>query len=248
MPFSATDHNVTSTGCEAVDALFSLRAEILRLRAREAELCDEILTFATESGCDKVQGTDRIAVIETRRPLRLVPERLPQEMLLDAGLFEPRVETVVLLAPRVDTREVSRSEPNAETESRPENADCVDADDPFGLNGLTSHNTGTSLQQASSLLDPALAEERDAPPDLRPTEHAELQPLAGLDQDILAKIETDAETALEPATLPDALELAQQLEAEADMHAAREIESDSQSPALPDTAFTSRRLAIGGES
>jgi len=80
---SMPDH----TPLDAVDALFELRAELARLREREAELCDEIRSFATENGGGKVPGAQRVAVIETRKPRRISPDRLPQAVLCDPQFF-----------------------------------------------------------------------------------------------------------------------------------------------------------------
>ncbi|SFI59137.1 hypothetical protein [Celeribacter neptunius] len=88
------------TPLDAVDALFDLRAQIAALREREAELCDEIRTFATETGTQDVSGTNRVAVIETRRPTRVDPGKLPTAILNDPHFFATEEQTVVLLWPR----------------------------------------------------------------------------------------------------------------------------------------------------
>ncbi|WP_434286575.1 hypothetical protein [Celeribacter sp. SCSIO 80788] len=387
MRFSSFDHSAPDAPFEAVDALFTLRAEIARLRALEVELCDEILTFASELGCDKVLGVGRMAVIETRRPRRIAPEHLPQELLLNPDVFRDCEETVVLLAPRAaavaatvaaalempvdlpspepsivtdqsaemapedlslglvsapppepDTEhdvtdepplplsaplfsasdEISPELPDQETENEaqaeftdliavddsratmrtigaplpdspldavapehsqtpPESlphestvgvsdlvpapgmdvfedtggdlsedvhavtAPFVQADDPFGLKTAAPRRTSLDLPP----IEAGNAPEGETPRDLRPTGHADLQPLAGLHDENLAQMQADAEAPLAPATLPDALDLARALEMEADLGFAQAIETEED--AQPATAFASRRLAIGGE-
>lgn len=398
MRLSSFDHSTPDAPFEAVDALFTLRAEIARLRELEAELCDEILTFASEQGCDKVLGAGRMAVIETRRPRRIAPEYLPQESLLNPDLFRVSEETVVLLAPRATgflatqpvsddmsragldagdadappgdlpfiTRSESLFDPAMETDTEqtaqevaepmsdqpatphdlaaevikgpsdtvprlaePDSpvaevaghlAEAPDANPaiirtigaPLGpKDGTSNHTLETSesgaemaaedavddiiddTSPAAFIADPGSSEEpaisatlvpetlcasdpfvqaedpfglksaspraaspelppveaADAtegatPRDLRPTGHADLQPLAGLQEEILARMQADADAPLPPATLPDALDLARTLEAEADLGFGQDgIADDDTLPA----AFSSRRLAIGGD-
>ena len=282
---SMPDH----TPLDAVDALFELRAELARLREREAELCDEIRSFATENGGGRVSGAQRVAVIETRKPRRISPDRLPPAVLCDPQFFETEEETVVLLWPRTEavhavsspqevgleanvggvpeagdmakTEQPSLSAPTAGTKSEPQDAPFVNPDDPFGLR----QETANKAPDAEASSTPAITDEKN-PRDLRPTEHADLQPLVGLPEEDVAQMRCDLETDLAPATLPDALAATQALEAKADMQAGLggalneaptpQRAEDSASPedgfnefALPPaTAFASSRLAANGES
>jgi len=282
---SMPDH----TPLDAVDALFELRAELARLREREAELCDEIRSFATENGGGKVSGAQRVAVIETRKPRRISPDRLPQAVLCDPQFFETEEETVVLLWPRAatghavsspqevvfeaDVGGVPEAGDMAVTEqpapldpaegTRPERQDApfVNPDDPFGLR----QEATDSAPDAKAAPSPAVEDEK-SPRDLRPTEHADLQPLVGLPEEDVAQLRCDLEADLASATLPDALAATQALEAKADMQAGLsdalngastpQSAEDSAAPedgfnefALPPaTAFASSRLAANGES
>jgi hypothetical protein len=277
------------TPLDAVDALFELRAELARLREREAELCDEIRSFATENGGRKVSGAQRVAVIETRKPRRISPDRLPQAVLCDPQFFETEEETVVLLWPRAatghavsspqevgfeaDVGSVPEASDTVETEqpapldpaegTRPERQDApfVNPDDPFGLR----QEATDSAPDAKAAPSPAVEDEK-SPRDLRPTEHADLQPLVGLPEEDVAQLRCDLEADLASATLPDALAATQALEAKADMQAGLsdalngastpQSAEDSAAPedgfnefALPPaTAFASSRLAANGES
>jgi hypothetical protein len=112
---------------EAVDELATVRAHIERLRNREAELCDEIRSFATQSGGLRVCGATRDAVIERRRPRRVDLGKLPKEVFLDPGLLLGQTETVVLIWPKsglaaVPTAlpaSVSHADPTDTPEARP---------------------------------------------------------------------------------------------------------------------------------
>ncbi|WP_417263906.1 hypothetical protein [Celeribacter sp.] len=353
------------TPLDAVDALFELRAQMARLRDLEAELCDEIRSFATEIGGGKVFGASRVAVIETRTPTRVDPAKLPHAILSDPHFFATEKETVVLLWPRaavaqaaisapvvppMPMQEESAIQPPQEVEATAEDimADeteafegpdheeafpsedislgvaepgpvempltdvtenapvemrtigvpleekddsitemydleesvlaasdgsapvdpaipevsvapdaFVNADDPFGLKTASSQEAVMAADMP--LIDAHDAVEGETPKDLRPTEHAHLQPLAGLPDEDMAQMTPETEVILTPATLPDALDIAQALEAQADQLA--DLPSDvAQAPRasvttdfegndlIPATAFSSRRIAVGGET
>ena len=353
------------TPLDAVDALFELRAQMARLRDLEAELCDEIRSFATENGGEKVFGATRVAVIETRTPTRVDPAKLPHAILSDPHFFATEEETVVLLWPRAAVAQAAISAPvvppvpmqeesaiqapqeveaTAEdimadeteafegpdheeafpcedislgvanpdpvempltdvTETTPvemrtigvplkekddpvtemydleesvltasEDTAAVDlaspepegtpeafvnADDPFGLKAASSQEAVMAADMP--MIDAHDAVEGETPKDLRPTEHAHLQPLAGLPDEDVAQMIHDSEDMLAPATLPDALDTAQALEAQADQLA--DLSADvAQAPRasvttdfegddlMPATAFSSRRIAVGGET
>lgn len=240
MRFSSCDHSTTDGPFEAVDALFALRAEIVRLRQREAELCDEILTFAHAQECDEVLGAARMAVIETRRPRRIAPEHLPRELLLDPNVFRSREETVILLAPRAKEHIPIETETRMEARSISVPDPFVQADDPFDLKTAGPRMTGPDLPP----VEVGDAPEGETPRDLRPTDHADLQPLAGLQEEAVAQMLADTEAPLPMATLPDALELVHTVEAKVDLIFEQDADEDA-SP--PDTAFSSRRIATGGE-
>lgn len=410
------------TPLDAVDALFELRAQMARLRDLEAELCDEIRSFATENGGEKVFGATRVAVIETRTPTRVDPAKLPHAILSDPHFFASEEETVVLLWPRpavaqaamsetvvlhepdcetleevnltvedapqpVSMLEESEFQPPQEVEATTEDTEVsagvdvseeaveavdmeeaplpsmdvsvgdvvadeteafggpnheeafasddisleiteqgpvelppagatesapvemrtigvpleeqleeqddplaemydleepvlaapddtttvdfttpetdvapevfVSADDPFGLKASTSQDT--VMASEIPLIDAHGAEEGETPKDLRPTEHAHLQPLVGLNDEDLAQMTPEPEDSLAPVTLPDAVDAAQALEAQADQLA--DLPADvAQAPLasasagfedsdiMPATAFASRRIAVGGET
>lgn len=282
---SMPDH----TPLDAVDALFELRAELARLREREAELCDEIRSFATENGGGRVRGAQRVAVIETRKPRRISPDRLPRAVLCDPQFFETEEETVVLLWPRTTaghavsspqevgfeadvggvpeagdmaaTEQPALSAPAEGGRPEPQNAPFVNPDDPFGLR----QETAAKAPDAEASPSPAVEDEK-SPRDLRPTEHADLQPLVGLPEEDVAQMRCDRETDLSPATLPEALAATQSLEAKADMQAGlsgalndaptSQSAEDSTAPEdgfdeftlPPATAFASSRLTANGES
>lgn len=101
------------TPLDAVDALFELRAQIAALREREAELCDEIRTYATENDARNVPGVNRVAVIETRRPTRIDPAKLPPAIVNDPYFFESEEETLVLLWPHSSVQAAPHSAPLA---------------------------------------------------------------------------------------------------------------------------------------
>ncbi|WP_321362861.1 hypothetical protein [uncultured Celeribacter sp.] len=402
------------TPLDAVDALFELRAQMARLREREAELCDEIRSFATENGGEKVIGATRVAVIETRMPVRVDPAKLPHAILSDPHFFASEEETVVLLWPRpavaqaamsetvvlhepdcetleeinltvedapqpVSMLEESDTQPSQEVETTAEDTEVfagldapedaieavdfeeaplpsmdssvegvmadetekferpaheeafasdaisldvaeqgsierppaaspmevrtigvpveekddpftemydletpalaasedtaavdlaspepegtpeafVNADDPFGLKAASSQEAVMAADMP--LIDAHDAVEGETPKDLRPTEHAHLQPLAGLPDEDVAQMIHDSEDMLAPATLPDALDTAQALETQADQLA--DLSADvalgpltppptdfEDSDVMPATAFSSRRIAVGGET
>ncbi|WP_157789786.1 hypothetical protein [Celeribacter baekdonensis] len=96
---------------EAVDELATVRAHIERLRNREAELCDEIRSFATQTGGMRVCGTSRDAVIEQRRPRRVDLGKLPKEVFLDPSLLIEQAETVVLIWPKTTAAAVPSALP-----------------------------------------------------------------------------------------------------------------------------------------
>jgi len=102
MTLSPHDH----PALEAVDELAEVRAHIERLREREAELCDEIRSFATQTGGMRVCGTSRDAVIEQRRPRRVDLGKLPKEVFLDPNLLIEQTETVVLIWPKTTSAAV----------------------------------------------------------------------------------------------------------------------------------------------
>lgn len=352
------------TPLDAVDALFELRAQMARLRDLEAELCDEIRSFATENGEEKIFGATRVAVIETRTPTRVDPAKLPHAILSDPHFFATEEETVVLLWPRPAVAQATVSAPVVpsvpmqeesiqppqeieatapdimadETEAfegpdhegafpskdislgvaEPDPVEMplkdvtettavemrtigvpleekddpvtemydleetvlaasddsapldpampeinvapdafVNADDPFGLKTAASQEAVMAADMP--LIDAHGAVEGETPKDLRPTEHAHLQPLAGLPDEDVAQMTPETEDMLAPATLPDALDIAQALEAQADQLA--DLPSDVAQPPrasvttdfegndlMPATAFSSRRIAVGGET
>ncbi|MBW6418074.1 hypothetical protein [Celeribacter sp. PS-C1] len=277
------------TPFDAVDALFELRAQMARLRDLEAELCDEIRSFATENGGQKVFGAARVAVIETRMPSRINPSKLPPAILKDPHFFAAEEETVVLLWPRPAAAQPSLSTPvsihvtpdvtgddcGASALEAPDENTSVDtltpaaktesdafvsADDPFGLKSSASQSDTPTPEMP--MIDARGAKEGKTPKDLRPKEHAHLQPLAGLPDEDVAQMIIESEATLAPASLPDALEKARALEAEADQLA--DLSADmataplaasapdfkasdfDDSNFMPSTAFSSRRISVGG--
>lgn len=83
----------------AVDELAILRAALVQLKAREAELCDEIRTAATEATRTHVMGENRIALIETRSTRRIDTSLLPADIVSNPDVYSQSTQTVVLLAP-----------------------------------------------------------------------------------------------------------------------------------------------------
>ncbi|WP_417247905.1 hypothetical protein [Celeribacter sp.] len=200
----------------AVDELATLRAQLAALKAREQELCDEILTHATMLGSSCVVGAAIDARIETRTPMRIDPARLPAEILGNRAYYDASSETVVLLWPKAT--------PTAANE-RPSLPDW-DAQTVGTARQADAPCTHVSVDEFAAPTPPETnapretIEEAEAPQDLKPTQHAELQPLSGLSDEELATNEQGADTAPElPAELtaqPQELDDANALEAQAD--------------------------------
>ncbi len=216
--FAAQDPS-TESCVEAVEALVALRTELSRLREREAELCDEIQSYATENDITRVSGVTRDALIEIRHPLRLDLHRLPSEILFDPAVFTCEAEAVVLLAPCRAEEPAKAISPDLEAPS-----------DPF--EDTPTADTTPSPEEASSK-------------DLRPTQHVDLQPLAGLpDEDIAAFLDT-SDADMPPIEDEEARESATALEAEADLWADTPRETPPLETAPSGTAFSSRRISGG---
>lgn len=93
---------MTHTPLHAIDELANLRGTIAALRLRESELCDEIRTGATEHGTLRLEGENRIAVIEKRKTYQLDVSQVPDEILNDPNLFIASHKTHVLLWPKTN--------------------------------------------------------------------------------------------------------------------------------------------------
>lgn len=79
----------------------------------------------------------------------------------------------------------------------------------------------------------------DTPADLRPTAQAELQPMAGLQEEEIAQALADTDAPLSLATDPEAMDIAEQLEEMADLH------TENPNIFAAPAAFSSRRVATG---
>ncbi|RPE71137.1 hypothetical protein EDD53_0250 [Pacificibacter maritimus] len=84
----------------AVDELTALRKTLSELREREEELCDEIRANASELSVQRINGGDRVAVIETRTTRSLDTTLLPVDILNDPAMYTQAKQTYVLLWPR----------------------------------------------------------------------------------------------------------------------------------------------------
>jgi hypothetical protein len=94
---------MTHTKISAVDELAALRATQAHLLIREQELCDEILSSATENDTHKVTGSTQTAVIETRNPRKIDLSKLPHDILDNPAHFKTEALTTILLWPHASS-------------------------------------------------------------------------------------------------------------------------------------------------
>lgn len=253
MPLTLHDHAPLG----AVDELASLRGELSRLRNREAELCDEIRSFATEHGGLRVSGETRDAVIEVRYPRRLDVTKLPAEVFRDRDFVQDSSETVVLIWPKSTSTvakegatEISRQYHSSKHAVAPDLDANDSSDDPFGLKAAPPRTPPARDFPPVTVGD---ATESETPRGLRPTVLAELQPMACLHEEEIALALAESDAPLASVTLPDALQITKTLEAQADLYAdCGDIDLtsglDFETDPSPDfeAAFATTRRVTGG--
>lgn len=251
----------------AVDELADVRRTLAQLRQRELELCDEIRTIATDAGDARIDGCDRMAVIETRAARVLDMSKLPNEILNDPEVFVATPQAHVLLwpktyntrtvgdaavvdcaSPSVDLKEKGQpefgSEPSEPTPKTADHAELAAEMEPAQSDPIFAEDSSTTSGPALQmpLLDAhkiaQTAKETAPPADLRPTRHVDLQPMGDLTEEDLETTFYEADQDLPAATDQEAL-LATQAQQDAfDTHIeACETREDEEA-----AAFMTRRI------
>ena len=231
----------------AVDELADVRRTLAQLRQRELELCDEIRTIATDAGDARIDGCDRMAVIETRAARVLDMSKLPNEILNDPEVFVATPQAHVLLWPKpshATTASEFGSEPSEPTPKTADHAELAAEMEPAQSDPIFAEDSSTTSGPALQmpLLDAhkiaQTAKETAPPADLRPTRHVDLQPMGDLTEEDLETTFYEADQDLPAATDQEAL-LATQAQQDAfDTHIeACETREDEEA-----AAFMTRRI------
>lgn len=153
----------------AVDELASVRAQMMALKTRETELCNEIRACASQDGTTHVLGEKRVAVIETRFPTSLDISALPPEIANNPEyLIKDTVATVILWPNATPETSNASDAPSLSVPAAPRPLDDAPASDPQcddaapaeGAGETTTQLTSSNEQAAPEIAEPQIEPEQ----------------------------------------------------------------------------------------